>query len=470
MHPPRTATVADGIRDPALKPLGPGRMGDSMGSAPGESDLPRVNAPRWTRCERAAWSAVVVGLILRVWEYFRFRELYMDEDALLRNLVGVPVFDFHHILKQDQLAPPGFLVVERVIVRLPVSVLASARLFPLACGLASMLLIVPLARRYVTRLAVPIAAGVFALSDHLIYYSAEIKPYACDLVAAMAALLLAAPGAPARPTPRRLAGLAAFGLIAPWFSFPVVFTLAGVGLHLLARRAIARDWRGTVVAILIGVAWLASFGGCFALSRAIMSKRDFLWVWWGFAFLPIPPGGWADARFVAETLANVFINPGSVLTPFGLPVTAILACAVAILGCISLGRRWAGGLFLLLAPLIFTLAGSALRQYPFHGRLILGLVPTYHLLLVEGIASIGRQTRRWAAIALASVFLVGQASEVFQSFVILQNNRSHPYDSHGDLKNDLLDYLDSQRRQPRTRVAPKASNSPARDVGTSSEK
>ena len=184
-------------------------MGDSMGSVQEEADLPGVNASPWSRCERAAWSAVLVGLILRLWEYLRFRALYMDERALLSNLVGVPVFDFHHILKQDQLAPPGFLVVERVMVRLPVSVLASGRLFPLACGMASMLLIVPLARRYVTRLAVPIAAGVLALSDHLIYYSAEIKPYACDLAAAMAALLIAAPDDPARPSPRRLAGLAA---------------------------------------------------------------------------------------------------------------------------------------------------------------------------------------------------------------------------------------------------------------------
>ena len=40
--------------------------------------------------------------------------------------------------------------------------------------------------------AVPIAMGLFALSDWLIYYSAEIKQYSCDLLLTLAALLLAA--------------------------------------------------------------------------------------------------------------------------------------------------------------------------------------------------------------------------------------------------------------------------------------
>ena len=101
--------------------------------------------------------------------------------------------------------------------------------------------------------------------------------------------------------------------------------------------------------------------------------------------------------------------------------------------------------------LTFTMAGSALRQYPFHGRLILSLVPTYHLLLVEGIAFVGRCTRVWAAIALASVFLLGQASDIVWDRAILQRGRLRPFDSHADLKNDLLDYLDTQR----TATAPK---------------
>ena len=57
-------------------------------------------------------------------EYADNRPLYMDEDLLLKNLVELPVFDFSTTLTKDQLAPPGFLVVERMMVRLPMPTVA----------------------------------------------------------------------------------------------------------------------------------------------------------------------------------------------------------------------------------------------------------------------------------------------------------------------------------------------------------
>ena len=101
---------------------------------------------------------------------------------------------------------------------------------------------------------------------------------------------------------------------------------------------------------------------------------------------------------------------------------------------------------MVLAPLAVLLAVSALRQYPFHGRLILSLVPTYHLLLVEGMAAVGRRTRPWATLALAVIFLGGQAGDIAWEQVVMPKNRSRPFDTHGDLKNDLLDELDYRRK------------------------
>lgn len=414
-------------------PMSPADVGPQRRKGPG-------------RLEKIVRLGVIVGLALRIWEYSDLRELYMDEDALLKNLVGVPILDFQHILKQDQLAPPGFLAVERALVRLPIPVEASGRLFPLLCGLASVLLAVPLARRYLDRLGVPIAVWMLALADHLIYYSAEIKQYSCDLVGAMATLLLAVPPGPTGPSRRRLAALAAWGVVAPWFSFPVVFVLAGVGFHLIARMHATRGPRGAAVAVAICAGWFASFLGCFAVSKSIVSKGDFLWTWWDFAFLPIPPRSWLDARFTLETMANVFINPGSVLTPFGMVATAVLATLLAVVGAFSLGSRWRGGLFVLLSPLLLHLAASAIHQYPFHGRLILSLVPTYHLLLAEGMAAVGRASRWWATFLLAAVFLGGQAGDIVWNQVVMPKSRWRPFDTHGDLKNDLLDDLDYRRK------------------------
>jgi hypothetical protein len=397
-------------------------------------------------CENLAWLAVAIGVILRVWEYLEFRSLYIDEIALLKNLVGRAVFDFHQVLEQDQMAPPGFLVIERLLVRLPLDVKAAGRLLPLLCGIASMFLMRSAARRYLDRRAVPIAVGLLALGDHLLYYSSEIKQYSCDLVMALIGLLLAAPRPPEETSNQRFKALAIFGLIAPWFSFTAVFVLAGVGLHLIVTEALRKDWRKAAMTTGICLAWLMSFAGCFLLSRSIMSRRDFLWVWWNFAFLPLPPRSLADASLLAETIANVFINPGSILTPLSLPYTAGLASILALIGCLSLGRRWPGGLFLVIFPLFLAVAASGLHQYPFHGRLLLSLVPTFLLLLSEGVAAIGRRSSWLVTLALAGFLLYGEAAEVFWHKAIQPRMRT--FDTHGDLKNDLLDYLEYQRRPP----------------------
>jgi hypothetical protein len=394
-------------------------------------------------CENLTWMAVAVGVILRVWEYLDFRALYMDEDALLKNIVGRAVFDFHHVLEDDQMAPPGFLTIERLLVRLPLDVRASGRLFPLCCGILTMFLMKDVARRYLDRRAVPVAVAFLALGDHLIYYSAEIKQYSCDLVFALFAFLLATPQPPERMSAGRFKMLAIFGLIAPWFSFPVVFVLAGVGLHLILTEAMRKDWRRVGAAMAMSVFWLASFLGCFLLSRSILSSRDFIWVWWNFAFIPLPPRSLAEVSSLGETVANVFINPGSLLSPLPLPYTAAAASVLALVGCLSLGRRWPGGLFIVLSPFFLALGASALRQYPFHGRLLLYLVPTYLMLLAEGTAAISRPTHWIVCLALAGFFLCGQAAELLWEKAIQQ--RSRTFDSHGDLKNDLLDYLEYKR-------------------------
>ena len=69
--------------------------------------------------EGLTWAAVAVGVALRLLAYAENRTLYRDERSLLENLVALPVFDFHTTLTEYQLAPPGFLAIERMLVRLP---------------------------------------------------------------------------------------------------------------------------------------------------------------------------------------------------------------------------------------------------------------------------------------------------------------------------------------------------------------
>ena len=78
----------------------------------------------------------------------------------------------------------------------------------------------------------------------------------------------------------------------------------------------------------------------------------------------------------------------------------------------------------MISPLVLALAASALHQYPFHGRLVLYLVPTYLLLLAEGVAAVGRPTGWLVTLALAGFLLYGEATEILWYKAI--QSRSHP--------------------------------------------
>ena len=222
--------------------------------------------------------------------------------------------------------------------------------------------------------AVPIAVGLFALDDWLIYYAAEIKQYCSDTTLTLVALLLAA--AAADLSRRSLVVLAGFGAVGVWFSHPLALVLAAVGTYLAAKAAIRRDWKKMPGLVGMGLLWAISFAACYVVSHRILSKDQFIWNWWDFAFLPIPPRSFADLERDFWQVINIFNSPAWVVTPLGVLASAFLAMGLYLIGSLSLGLRWRGGLYLLVAPLLFTLAASALRQYPFHGRLLLFLVPT----------------------------------------------------------------------------------------------
>jgi len=466
--------------------------------------LPKVRAflstPITEICtiERLTWLAVALGVLLRVLEYADYRELYMDEESLMRNLTRLAVFDFHTTLSEEQLAPPGFLVVERLLVRLRLDSVWSARFFPLVCGVSSVFLMRLVAFRFLSRPAVPIAVGLFALSDWLLYYSAEIKQYSTDVALTLVALLLAArlktaprsegnPPAertppsdrksPADPADARavrgeLLALAVFGTAGVWFSYPLAFVLAGIGTYVMASAAIRRDWKSAQRALLVSMVWAASFAGCFAVSHAILTKGQFIWIWWDFAFLPLPPHSAVDLERDFWQIVNVFNSPADVLTPLGVLPSAFLALGLFLTGALALGRSWPGGLYLVASPLLFALVASALRQYPFHGRLLIFLVPMVHLLVAEGATSLARSGSllvrglaarlpdwAWIKIILACTYalfvvspaflLYQPAADVVWHYTIKERHRE--FDSHGDLRHDLLDYREDMARKARGR-------------------
>jgi hypothetical protein len=413
---------------------------------------PRKRRPFSVDADDLTWLAVAAGVFLRVLEYAYNRSVYLDEEALLENLVRLPVFDLHSMLTRDQLAPPLYLVLGRLLVRVPwLSSAMSARLISLACGVASMLLMRAVARRYLIRQAVPLAVGLFALSDWLLYYSSEIKQYSCDAMLALVALLLAAgPAAawaskPVTSTKSARLRLAALGTIGVWFSFPLAFVLAGIGTYLVLAPAFRGQWRWASLYLVMCVIWAANFLACARVSHAILSTGDFIWNWWGFAFMPLPPRSLADLQQDFWQLVNVFNSPADVVTPLGILPSALIALALFLVGALALARRWPGACWLLVSPFLFGVAASAMHQYPFHGRLLLYLVPPVHLLVAEGAAVLARRGGSLALLTAGAFLLYQPVTDAMWYHLIFKGGRG--FDTHGDLRPDLLDHLERLQRK-----------------------
>ena len=138
--------------------------------------------------------------------------------------------------------------------------------------------------------------------------------------------------------------------------------------------------------------------------------------------------------------ANVFTNPVGIVSPLGPIVAGLLAMGLFAIGVVSLWKnRERGVLALLLGPIALTMLASALHRYPFHGRVLIFLVPGLLLPVAEGIAAIGR----WkgpVVMGLLIAFLL--VSAVWDASYFLDHAHYRVFDSHGDQRNDLLDSVE----------------------------
>lgn len=403
-----------------------------------------------------AWLAVAIGIALRIGGYLDDRPLYRDERSLLVNLLDLPVLDFHTRLTENQLAPPGFLVLERLVVRLPGNAVRLGRWPPLFFGVAAMFAFPWTARRFVSPRAVPIATAIFALSQWSIYYSSEMKQYSCDVFLSLLALGLAAgparsetengpgPVAPAGER-RRTIALAVLGTFGVWFSYPLALVLAALGTHATIEALRRGNIRKALVIASACAVWSLSCAACYVVSHRVLSTDRFIWDWWDFAFLRVPPHSLDELKGLGLQLLNVLDSPTDVITPLGIVPSVIIGLALFLVGGAALAWRRPGALYPLIAPIGFTIAASALRQYPFHGRLLLFLAPAIQMLVAEGAATLARPGGAWLTGTLAAFLIAQPALEISKQRWIGGPLLHAAYDSHGDLRADLLDYLENRK-------------------------
>jgi hypothetical protein len=334
---------------------------------------------------------IVVAIALRAWGYLSDVSLWLDELLVSRNILGLPL---SHLLTKplllDQVAPRGFLLLEKLaVVTLGRNELA-LRLFPFLCSIASVFLFARLAKRVLDGWAAAFAMGLFAIAIPCIQFGVEVKQYIFDATVAMLLLDLALRLRESDISTRRLVltGLAAWVLI--WFSQAAVVVMGGIGAAFAIEWLVTRERRvGRALLITIPL-WAAAslVAVVVGLHSMTPATREFMDDFWYGGFLPLPFTAVGTSRWLWEQSMSLFTDP--TLLRYPLPYVFV---ALALLGFTDLWRTRRLVALLIAGPFALALLAAIAHQYPFRGRLMFYLVP----LLLLWIAAGAEATRRWVA-------------------------------------------------------------------------
>ncbi len=332
------------------------------------------------------WGLLGAGVILRLQQWLFCRSLWLDEAKLALNIQNRSFIELLSPLEYNQGAAIGFLWVQEGLVFIFSDHEMVLRVFLLLAGIASLFLFSRLVFSILSGPAPWIALAWFVLNDRQIYYSNEAKQYGLDVFFTLLLLLLAVQILRSEKKEPSVWPLGLLGFLAIWFSHPVVFVLADIGLVLSWawwKKTLSVSWLRLTA---VGVLWVAGFLLSVWVSLRGLMANAMLQEYWQSAYLP---WSWPGVLlWFGRSMAEFFLDPASLVPGLALPLF--------VLGAVVLARQNKKHLALLLLPFGFTLLAAGLHLYPFQKRLVLFLAPAAILLTANCIGVLGRFcARRW---------------------------------------------------------------------------
>jgi hypothetical protein len=393
------------------------------------------------RLRQATWAFVGLGVLLRLARYLMDYPLWWDEAFVAVNFLRRGYRDLVRPLDYGQVCPILFLWVELTVVKLLGFSEWTLRLFPLACGVASVFLFRQLAGLLLRGVPLLAAVAIFAVSFHPVRHAADLKPYASDLLAALILLVLASGWWRAPERTGRLWALAAVAPVLLALSHPAVFVAVGIGagLALSVVRTPRLGVRAAYAAFLLSTA--GSFLAIYAAFTRTQASATLsaMQVQWDKAFPPL-----ADSLALAAWMVRVHTG-GMFAYPCGSDGGgSVVTLLLFLTGAVVLWRRGRGTfLAVCLAQFGAALVAAALRQYPYGGgthgspsRVMQYLAPGICLLAGLGAASLlvrfvparfRFRALRCVLLALVAVGVVPLAADIPRPYRAIQARRAREF-------------------------------------------
>jgi hypothetical protein len=356
---------------------------------------------RWDmrRPEFWTWVLVALGLGLRLFHYLRDPSVWHDEAALIVNVLGKGFRELLGPLFLGEAGPPLFLWLERVMFLLGGDSTYVLRLLPFLASCLALILMVPVARRFLRPDAVPWAILLVACSDKLLWHGCEAKPYAIDVLCATGLLAIYA-WTSAWSLGRRLILDTLLAPILIFIAYPGCFLCGGLLLALFP--AVCRQKRTTIWAGygMLVLATAISFA-LLALGPARAQRCGPMESCWLRQFPdwenPWTVPGWT--LFSTLDMVRYCLGPGG----HGLAL-------IVLIGAMAIWRRGQRALATLLCvPIVLALLAALAGAYPYGGaRVEVFALPALAILAGAGLLPMWTWLRarcRPASCALPILFL-----------------------------------------------------------------
>jgi hypothetical protein len=350
-------------------------------------------------------SALAIISCLLIIQYLYNRSLWVDEAMLSLNIINRDFSGLMRPLDNHQVAPALFLLIEKSMTLLFGDSEPGLRIFPLLCALLALPLFYSICLKLTGNRTISLCALVLlGCSTSFVYYSSEVKQYACDLMVLLAIYYIALFDS-VFLNRWRTQILAIAGGIAIFLSSVSVIALCTVGMWRLygawrIKKLHFRHW-------VPPAAWIF----CFILNYFLFIRNhphtQFMKAFWENAFMPLNIFSTPFHKWMDKSVVQVFRDLLPSL-PWGYWFFATLILYASGL-VLMIRRKDLKLLYLCVAPVIIHLTLSALKAYPFELRLILYQSPLYILVMAYATWHLSNgflqrpSMRSWIVVAITAL-------------------------------------------------------------------
>jgi hypothetical protein len=366
-------------------------------------------------------TTIGLGLFLRAWQFSINTSLWLDELAVARNIIHLPLRQLLFApLEYDQVTPLGFLAVSRLLWSIIPDRDWVFRVMPLVSSVLTLPLVYLIGRKTIGDLPAVLATALISLSPAMIGFSALAKQYASDIFICsilMYGALRIMSDKTLEKTALFLMGLC--GGVLLFFSFPSVLVAFGLTAFISIQWLIERqpEFAGCLAALGIPLAACALLASMLFLKALSPETSAFMSVSWVTGFPPQSLADWPSwlwHRF-SSLYKTGLLSSGDAefLHPY-----AVVLFSLCLIGSVTLIVRRNAVALILLAPVAMALGAAAVRLYPFENRVAYFLIPILTILSAYGahvVAMLARCIVRLAVPAVYAATLAGTFLALYSS-------------------------------------------------------